>query len=143
MTTERIESSALRSMADAYQLWNRCGLFLDQYDSPREMGWRKYFEEKPGNFLACYDGERLIATCVMLDDGRKITIQRLAVESEYQRRGIAKTLLDAVEKEATNRGLNGVCALIEDTNEKSRTLALKAGFEEKPSARYFTKSIYR
>lgn len=132
----------LRDLAEAYVLWDDCGIRVDDSNSPREAGWKSYFAKHSSRFLAAYDVlGHLVGVCVVFFDGRKAGVYRLAVSKEWRRLGIGRQLLDAAEKEAKSAGLHGIYALIEvDSNDSSNFFSSK-GFSEVEGVRYFTKAL--
>jgi len=90
-------------------------------------------------FLGAFDGDRLIGAVIVSSDMRKGWINRLAVDPDYKRRGIAKALIAEAEKTLRKRGIQIFCALIEDYNKESRELFKKCGYVEHHDILYFSK----
>jgi len=70
---------------------------------------------------------------------RKGWINRLAVDPDYRRRGIAKTLIAESEKTLRKHGVRIFCAQIEDYNVTSRKLFKECGYVEHRDIIYFSK----
>jgi len=96
-------------------------------------------KENPSFFLGAFEDTRLVGTVIATTDGRKGWINRLAVDPDYRRRGIAKTLVAEAEKALRKNGIQIICALIEETNEPSKNFFRKCGYKELKNIRYFTK----
>ena len=93
----------------------------------------------PDFFLGAFDEERLIAVAVVSCDSRKGWINRLAVNPDYRRCGIAVDLIDECENVIRKRGLKLFCALIEESNRPSTRLFKKLGYVEHRDIIYFCK----
>ncbi|MBS4014865.1 MAG: GNAT family N-acetyltransferase [Candidatus Latescibacteria bacterium] len=71
------------------------------------------------HILVALTGREIIGSVFGSHDGRRGWINRLAVHPDYQRKGIAKSLVKAIEKWLDQQGIKIVCSLIEDWNIKS------------------------
>jgi ribosomal protein S18 acetylase RimI-like enzyme len=96
-------------------------------------------KENPGFFIGAFENGKLIGAVIASSDGRKGWINRLAVDPEYRRRGIAKALIAEAEKALRQKGLKIFCALIEDSNKASKELFRKCGYVEHRDIIYFSK----
>jgi ribosomal protein S18 acetylase RimI-like enzyme len=87
---------------DSYEsimaLWKRADLPYKPKGRDGKQEMRKEFERNPDLILGAFEGEELIGVIIGTDDGRKGWINRLAVSSQYRQRGIAKELINALEK---------------------------------------------
>jgi len=121
------------------QLWKNCGLPF----RPRGRESKKAIEAQmtadPHLFLGAFEDSHLIGTVIISCDGRKGWINRLAVDPEHRRKGIAKALVTEAEKVLRERGIRVFCVLIKDSNESSRNLFKKAGYKELKDIKYFSK----
>jgi N-acetylglutamate synthase len=117
-----------RLTADDYgailPLWQRAGL-----DSIRPQG--RDSREAFADQLACgqvvlgledAQAGKLVACVVITDDTRKGWINRLAVDPEYRRHGLAARLIAEAENALRARGFKIFCALIESENTASLKL---------------------
>ena len=66
---------------------------------------------------------------------RTLYIDALAVDARFRRRGVARTLLAAAEREATVAGLQGVSLDTGLRNDAARALYAAAGYEERETRR--------
>jgi ribosomal protein S18 acetylase RimI-like enzyme len=121
------------------ELWSKAGLPFKPKgrDSPQAIA--KQMKENPGFFIGAFENGKLIGAVIASSDGRKGWINRLAVDPEYRRRGIAKTLIAEAEKALRQKGLKIFCALIEDSNKASKELFRKCGYVEHRDIIYFSK----
>jgi ribosomal protein S18 acetylase RimI-like enzyme len=93
----------------------------------------------PDFFLGAFDEERLVGVAVVSCDSRKGWINRLAVNPDYRRRGIAVDLINECESVIRKRGLKLFCTLIEESNRPSIRLFKKRGYVEHCDIHYFCK----
>ncbi len=110
-------------------LWQRAGL-----DSIRPQGRdsREAFAEQLARgqvVLGLKDDGKLVACVVVTDDARKGWINRLAVDPDYRRQGLAARLLAEAENELRARGLRVFAALIEGENQASLNLFKREGYK--------------
>jgi ribosomal protein S18 acetylase RimI-like enzyme len=93
----------------------------------------------PDFFLGAFEGRHLIGTAVLSSDMRKGWINRLAVDPDFRRRGVAKALIEASEKTLKRHGLKIFCGLIEGSNKSSKALFRNCGYSEYTDISYFSK----
>jgi ribosomal protein S18 acetylase RimI-like enzyme len=110
---------------------------------PRGRDSKKAIEAQmkanPEYFIGAFEGSRLVGTVIASDDGRKGWVNRLAVDPEFRRRGIAKVLIAEAEKVLQKNGIKIFSALIMDRNWASKELFRKLGYEELEDVKYFSK----
>jgi ribosomal protein S18 acetylase RimI-like enzyme len=82
--------------------------------------------------------EKIVGTVLGTHDGRKGWINRLAVDTEFRRKNIAKRLVSEVENWFEENGLEVFTCVIEADNTVSIGLFKKLGYEEW-DVRYFSK----
>jgi ribosomal protein S18 acetylase RimI-like enzyme len=90
-------------------------------------------------FIGAFEGNRLVGVAVLSCDARKGWINRLAIDPEYRRRGIAKALIAESENTLRKHGFRLFCALIEHGNVASKDLFKKCGYVEHHDIAYFSK----
>jgi ribosomal protein S18 acetylase RimI-like enzyme len=96
-------------------------------------------EVEPEFFVGTFDDGRLVGVAVMSSDMRRGWINRLAVDPESRRRGIAEALVYECEMVLKVHGLRLFCALIEDSNVASKKLFKSCGYVEHEGIKYFSK----
>jgi ribosomal protein S18 acetylase RimI-like enzyme len=74
------------------------------------------------------DGKRLVAVVLATHDSRKGWINRLAVDPDYRRQGVATRLIRLCEEHFRSQGIDIWAALIEDWNEASLALFRQTGY---------------
>lgn len=85
-------------------LWQSAGpgIGIGRSDTREEIA--KKLQHDPDLFLVAEDGGKLIGTVVGGYDGRRGLIYHLAVERAYRGRGIAKLLMDEIERRLIAKG---------------------------------------
>ena len=110
-------------------LWRRAGLHSIR---PEGRDSRESFAEQLAHgqvVLGLENGGRLVACVVITDDTRKGWINRLAVDPDYRRQGLAARLITEAEKEMRDRGLQVFAALVESDNAASLSLFQRGGYK--------------
>ncbi len=120
-------------------LWERVGLPYRPRgrDSREEIAAQ--MARDPELFLGAFAGGRLVGVVIGSDEGRKGWINRLAVDPEYQRRGLGRRLVEEVERRLRARGRKIVAALVEDRNEASLEFFQRLGYKLDRSILYLSK----
>ncbi len=133
-------------------------LTTDDYDAIRDIWVRSGLtslrlkgRDAPGEFArqmesgcqialgAELDG-KLVGVVLATHDGRKGWINRLAVDPEYRRRGIAKALIAEAERVLREeKGMRIIAALIEADNEPSLELFQSVGYHLSRDIYYLSK----
>jgi ribosomal protein S18 acetylase RimI-like enzyme len=90
-------------------------------------------------FVVAETGGEVVGVALGTHDGRRGWINRLAVLPEYQRRGIARRLVRAVEERTDALGIDIVAALIEEDNEASKAFFRSIEYLDSPDVQYFSK----
>ncbi|MVT13698.1 MAG: GNAT family N-acetyltransferase [Euryarchaeota archaeon] len=124
---------------DVVALWVRAGLKFKPKGRDSKDFILKQMEKNPQMFLGAYDNGKLVGVVLLTDDGRKGWINRLAVDPDYRRKGIAKSLIDKSEEIFRERGIHLFAALIEDWNIPSQELFHSKGYNKHNDIFYFTK----
>lgn len=109
-------------------LWQRAGLG----SRPQGRDSRKAFAEQlaAGAFvLGLQDGGKLVACAFVTDDTRKGWINRLAVDPDYRRQGLAAQLIEEAEGALRDKGIHVFAALIHSDNVPSLSLFQHEGYK--------------
>jgi len=120
-------------------LWSRADLPFKPEGRDSRRAMEAQIRANSDFFLGAFDDGHLIGTVVLSSDMRKGWINRLAVDPDYRRRGVAKALIKESEKTLRNHGLRIFCSLIEGSNRASKALFKKCGYSEYTDISYFTK----
>ncbi len=134
----------LRKLAiDAYEaitsLWTKAKLPFKSHGRDSREAIAAEMAANPDFFVGAFEDDNLIGIAVLSCDLRKGWINRLAVDPEYRRRGVARVLIVEAEKIFGNRGLKLFCALIEEDNLVSKQLFKHCGYTENRDIAYFSK----
>ena len=132
---------SVKSIHSAYDLWEKCKIRIDHPNSPRELGYKIYFEKNPDLFIGAYHQNKLIGLAILFFDGRKSSVYRMAVDPEYRRKGIGKSIILHIEKTAKKYGASSVYAMVEKSNINSQKLFNKLNYTAYDNLIYFTKDI--
>jgi ribosomal protein S18 acetylase RimI-like enzyme len=102
-------------------LWQRAGM----NSRPQGRDSREAFAEQlaGGEFVLGFeDAGKLVACALITDDTRKGWINRLAVDPDYRRQGLAARLIKEAENALRARGIHVFAALIHSDNVPSLSL---------------------
>jgi len=91
------------------------------------------------NFLVAEDNNKIVGSILGTNDGRKGWVNRLAVKTEYRKKGLANQLLEELEKIFNELGIGIIACLIEDDNPDSLKVFSKFGYSEFKGMHYLTK----
>jgi ribosomal protein S18 acetylase RimI-like enzyme len=100
---------------------------------------RAHMEAEPDFFLGAFEDDVLIGTVIVTSDRRKGWINRLAVDLNHRRSGVARALIAESEKILKDRGIKIFCCLVEGCNKSSRELFRNCGYTEHGNVTYFSK----
>lgn len=109
-------------------LWQRAGLHirLDGRDSAEAFS--RQMASGVQTAIGLRTAGRLVALALATHDSRKGWINRLAVDPDYRRQGLATRLIGLCEAHFQALGIDIWAALIEDWNEASLALFRSAGY---------------
>lgn len=109
-------------------LWQRAGLHIRPEGRDSLAAFTQQMATGVQTPIGLRDGQRLVAIAMATHDSRKGWINRLAVDPDYRRRGLAVRLIRLCEEHFRGQGIDVWAALIEDWNEASFALFRKAGY---------------
>jgi len=121
------------------RLWLKAGLPFKPKGRDNPESIARQMEANPDFFIGAFENGELIGAVIASSDTRKGWINRLAVDPNCRRRGVAKTLIAEAEKALRQRGIRIFGALIEDYNVASKELFKKCGYVEHRDIIYFSK----
>jgi len=120
-------------------LWVKADLPYKPKGRDSKKAIAEQIQANPQFFLGAFDEDRLVGTAIISCDARKGWINRVAVDPDCRRRGIAKILIAESEKILRKQGVRIFCALIERDNKASRQLFRKCDYVEHGDIIYFSK----
>ena len=135
----KIRNPSIADYDQIVALWKRSELPFRPSGRDRKEAVDAEMTANQDFFLGAYEGDRLVGVVVVTSDGRKGWINRLAVDPDFRRKGVAKALIKESEKTLRRHGLRIFCALIEDYNKTSMQLFKECGYKEHRGIVYFSK----
>ena len=135
----RIRSLTISDYDQIATLWQNADLPYKPEGRDRKEAIQAQMAADPDFFVGAFEGNRLVGIVVASTDGRRGWINRLAVDPDCRRRGVAKALVSEAEKVLRRHGLRIFCALIEDYNTSSMQLFRKCGYKAHRGITYFSK----
>jgi ribosomal protein S18 acetylase RimI-like enzyme len=127
---------------DAVELWGKVGLEirLNGRDNPNRV--EKQLKSENVILLGKFGGGVLLGVVLVTHDGRKGWLNRLAVNPDYQRKGVAKELIISAEKLLFEEiGIEIYSALVSKENLTSNIFFESVGYEKWDEISYFSKRI--
>lgn len=139
-TSVELRMLTIRDYGAMVKIWKRAGLPYKPRgrDSPEVVA--KLMREFPDFFLGAFAEDRLVGVVIgSVETRMKGWINRLAVDPQYQRHGIAQQLVTRMEEKLKKHGAKIFCALIETPNEESIGVFRKLGYALHENILYATK----
>jgi GNAT superfamily N-acetyltransferase len=120
-------------------LWERAGLSYRPKGRDTRAILTRRIEAGSDAFFGIFDDGRLIAVALATHDGRKGWINRVAVDPEYQRGGLARRLVERAEEYLHGEGMQIIAILIEGYNQASLEFFKQCGYVVFDGIHYLTK----
>ncbi len=120
-------------------LWQKAGLPYKPEGRDQKKKLINEAAQSTASFWVAEQDGRIVASVLGTHDGRKGWINRLAVLPEFRGRGIAVQLVQAVEENLYQIGMEIVACLIEDDNQISMNFFKRMGYVKHPDIIYFSK----
>jgi ribosomal protein S18 acetylase RimI-like enzyme len=135
----RIKRLGLDDYEKMVKLWSKSNLPFKPQGRDSKQAIAERVEANRDFFIGAFENGQMVGAVVLTSDLRRGWINRLAVDPDCRRRGVAKALIAESEKTLRKRGLRIFCALIEDSNEASKIVFRKCGYVEHRDIIYFSK----
>ncbi len=122
-------------------LWEDAGL---PYKPKGRDSWeaiQRQLELPTAIYLVAELDGKMVGAVLGTHDGRKGWINRVAVHPDYRGRGIARRLVEAVERRCLELGIQIFAALIEDWNETSMKVFERLGYQKHEDIFYYSKRL--
>jgi ribosomal protein S18 acetylase RimI-like enzyme len=120
-------------------LWSKACLPFKPEGRDSKESMVKQMAVNPDFFVGAFEDGRLVGTVVLSSDTRRGWINRLAVDPDCRRRGVAEALIGESERILRNHGVKIFCSLVEGSNKPSKALFRKCGYVEHTAISYFSK----
>jgi putative acetyltransferase len=133
--TGKIETRefSIEDYAAAVELWKKVeGVEIAEGDSKDEI--TRYLLRNPGLSRVASAGSIIVGVALCGHDGRRGYIYHLAVDPNFQRRGVGKRLLDECLDRLRGTGVTRVLVMVAKDNPRGRDFWRSNGWEELESA---------
>jgi ribosomal protein S18 acetylase RimI-like enzyme len=134
-----IRKLAISDYEEITDLWSRAKLPFKPMGRDNKEAIAKEMKTNPEFFIGTFEDDRLIGAVIITCDMRKGWINRLAVDPNYRKRGVARILVAESEKILRKHGIRIFCALVENDNAASQALFKKCGYVKHQDITYFSK----
>jgi len=135
----QIRSLSISDYDQIVALWQNAGLSYKPEGRDRKDAIQAQMAANPESFVGAFENSQLVGVVVASTDGRRGWINRLAVDLNCRRRGVAKALVSEAEKILRKRGMRIFCVLIDAENSGSMQLFKNCGYKEHRDIVYFSK----
>lgn len=108
-------------------LWERCGLTRPWNDPRRDI--ERKLNVQPGLFLVGIEATALVASVMAGYDGHRGWVNYLAVDPGRRRAGLARRLMDVVERELTALGCPKISLQVRAGNDLAVGFYTELGYE--------------
>jgi ribosomal protein S18 acetylase RimI-like enzyme len=131
----RFRPCRLKDVAEVIRFWDRFGAAHSLKDEPAAV--RRRLKRDRRLFLLAWDGGRLVGTIMAGWDGWRASMARLAIDPQYRRIGLARSLVERVERELRSLGARRIGAVVLKNNRDGRAFWSNVGYElDREDVRY-------
>ena len=124
-----------------YELWKSCaGMGLNNLDDSKE-GIEKFLERNPDTCFVADVDNNIVGVIIVGNDGRRGYIYHTAVNPQYRKQGIAKSLVDTAMTALQKTGINKAALVVFDRNEIGNDFWEKMGFTIRDDLIYRNKAL--
>jgi len=135
----RIRKLVIDDYDEMIKLWERSSLPFKPKGRDSKQEIARQMNRNPDLFLGAFEERALVGTVIGSYDDRKGWINRLAVDLEHRKKGVAQLLIARIEKVLREKGAGIICALVEESNLKSISLFEKLGYVTDRGILYLSK----
>jgi ribosomal protein S18 acetylase RimI-like enzyme len=128
---------------ELWELWNQVEQTkraLNSVDDSRE-GITRYMKRNPTTCFAAVRDGKIVGAILTGHDGRRAIIHHLCVHPDFQRMGIAGTLVAKAEEALKKEGITKAFGLVFKDNEKANTFWERMGYSLRTNLNYRNKSL--
>jgi ribosomal protein S18 acetylase RimI-like enzyme len=137
--TREIRKLTIDDYDDLIRVWADAGLPYRPFGRDRKDRIAKEMERPDTAFIGLLEDGRLLALGLANYDGRKGWINRVAVDPDYRKQGLASEIIIECEAFLESQGAEIIACLIEDYNLPSMALFQKHGYLYSEEVLYFSK----
>ena len=138
-TDHEIMPFSIEDFDDMIGVWELANLHYKPLGRDTRDSILVQMEEDPGMFLCARVEGKMVGVVIGSSDGRKGYINRLAIVPDMRRKGIAKSLITAIENHLNSLGLRIITVLIEDASKESMELFCSMGYFSHDDIAYLSK----
>jgi ribosomal protein S18 acetylase RimI-like enzyme len=139
---QMIRKLTIKDYSDVVKLWEKAGLEirLNGRDHPDKM--KKQLTSGNTVLLGKFQNVNLLGVVLVTHDGRKGWMNRLAVNPEFLRKGVAKELITRAETVLYEEfGIEVYSVLVLKENKRSDQFFTSMGYDKWEEVVYFSKRI--
>ena len=136
---KEIRKLTIEDYDDLIRVWADAGLPYHPFGRDSKEHIAKEMQRPDTAFIGLFEDGQLVAAGLATFDGRKGWINRVAVDPDYRRRGLAGEIIRACESFLESLGAEIISSLIEDYNLPSMALFQKHGYLYHEDILYFSK----
>ena len=112
--------------SDVIDLWHRCNLVVPQNDPRKDIAVK--LKIQPELFIIGTMSGRIISTAMAGYDGHRGWVYYLAVDPDYQRKGIGRQMMENVEHSLRELGCQKINVQVRSSNESVVSFYEHLGF---------------
>lgn len=135
----KIRKLTIKDYPELIRLWARAKLPAKPKGRDSKAPIAREMACNPDFFIGAFEQDMLVGTIIASHDGRKGWLNRIAVDPDYRRQGLAQKLTVAGEKALRKHGIRIFGLLIHEYNAASLKLARKMGYKAHNDILYLTK----
>lgn len=125
----KIEKFSIDSYNQVHKLWRKVGISVGSSDSKEEL--EKMLKRNPNLFLIGKRNDKIIAVVMGGFDGRRGYVHHLAIDSDYQKKGYGRMMMDKIHNIFLQMGVHKVHLFIEKTNIEVVSFYESLGWEKR------------
>ena len=124
-----------------YELWMSCaGMGLNNLDDSKE-NIEKFLKRNPDTCFVDETDNNIVGVIIVGNDGRRGYIYHTAVNPQYRKQGIAKSLVDTAMTALQKIGINKAALVVFNRNEIGNDFWEKMGFTVRDDLKYRNKAL--
>lgn len=121
------------------RLWKEGDLPYRPQGRDSKIDFQRQLQQPTSLYFIAQIDNNIIGTVLGTHDGRKGWINRLVVAPLFRKTGIAKLLVEEVERQLTARKIDIIACLIEEWNTSSMQVFQQLGYVKHTDIFYFSK----
>lgn len=134
-----IRTMRLSDYNSVFRLWKQGDIPYRPQGRDSKKNITKQLKQPTSYFLVAEAEKKIIGAVIGTHDGRKGWINRLVVTPSFQKKGVGRRLVEAVEQHYTSIGIDIIAALIEDWNTTSMQAFERLGYTKHTDILYYSK----